>query len=90
MTIGEILKEKDSKTYENIFETYIRVLCPNCENKDNEYDLCEIRRTIDGQAKCVNYKRCMENKCNTCADNIKCFSKDNITAKRNKPIMRSL
>ena len=71
-TIGEILKKKN----ESIHETYKRVLCSECKNRDNDKDLCEIRVTIDRKAMCVNYEKCMKNKCKTCKDESKCFEKD--------------
>lgn len=69
-TIEEIMKMKN----ETIYEAYKRILCPECDNKYNEEDLCHIVETMDNRARCVNYKRCMENKCSTCIDNIKCFN----------------
>ena len=83
-TIEEILKKKN----ESIFETYVRIVCPECENRYNERDLCEIRKTEDNTAKCVNYSRCMQNKCNTYKDNKKCWN--GITAKKHKPIMKGI
>ena len=59
---------------ETIYEAYKRILCPECKNQDNDLDLCHITKTIDNGARCINYKRCMENKCNTCIDNNKCFN----------------
>ena len=71
-TIEEIMKMKN----ETIYDAYKRILCPECKNKDEavEKDLCNIVKTMDNGARCINYKRCMENKCNTCIDNIKCFN----------------
>lgn len=71
-TIEEIMKMKN----ETIYEAYVRIICPECENRDEpvERDLCHIVKTIGNSARCVNYKRCMENKCNTCIDNNKCFN----------------
>lgn len=83
-TIEEILKKKN----ESIFETYVRVICSECDNRDNDKDLCEIRRTQDNTAKCINYSRCMQNKCNTCIDNKKCWN--GVTAKKHKPIMKGI
>ena len=79
-TIEEILKSK------NIFEEYKEKLCINCDNRDNDLDLCKITRRLDNTVKCDNYARCMQNKCNTCKDNNKCF----ITARKNKPIMKGI
>ena len=76
-TIKEILKKKNINT----FEIYSKVICQECNNKNNNEDLCKITRRIDNTVKCYNYERCMQNKCNTCKEN---------TAKRHKPIMRGL
>ena len=38
---------------ETIYETYIRIICSNCKNK--ETNLCEIRRDIKGTLKCCYY-----------------------------------
>lgn len=43
------------KTNETIYETYIRVLCPECKNRDK--NLCEIRECINGSIKCIYYER---------------------------------
>lgn len=64
------IKKKNNET---IYETYARVLCPDCSNKYNTEDLCDIRVRQDNTAKCMNFKRCMENKCNTCKYNLECF-----------------
>ena len=72
-TIEEILKVKTrNKTEETIYETYKRELCTRCKNKNNDKDLCNIRVNIKNEAQCVNYERCMKNKCKTCKDNTKC------------------
>lgn len=81
-TIEEILKSK------NIFEEYKEKLCINCDNRENDRDLCKITRRLDNTVKCDNYARCMQNKCNTCKDNLKCWN--GITAKRHKPIMKGI
>lgn len=81
-TIEEILKSK------NIYEIYAEKLCINCDNRNNDKDLCKIVRRIDNTVKCENYARCMQNKCNTCKDNKKCWT--GITAKRHKPIMNGI
>lgn len=71
--IHEILKVKTrNKTEETIYETYKRELCTQCKNKHNDKDLCKITVTQDREAQCVNYERCMKNKCKTCKDNTKC------------------
>lgn len=74
-TIGEILKKKQRRTIleESIYETYKRVLCPECKNRYNDKDLCRIVKTEDNKARCVNYEKCMKNQCKTCKDNQKCF-----------------
>ena len=38
---------------ETIYETYKRTLCNNCKNRKS--DICEIRRDIKGNMKCINY-----------------------------------
>lgn len=40
---------------ETVFETYARILCPECKNKDK--NLCEIRRCNNGIVKCIYYER---------------------------------
>ena len=79
-TIEEILRSK------NAFERYAEILCPDCKNRYNEKDLCKITKRIDNTVKCDNYSRCMQNKCNTCKDNKKCWN--GVTAKKHKPIMK--
>lgn len=44
-----------NKTKETIYETYVRVLCKECKNKDK--DLCEIRKCNNGTVKCIYYER---------------------------------
>lgn len=83
-TIEEILRKKNI----SIFEIYAKVICPECNNRNNEKDLCRITRRIDNTVKCDNYARCMQNKCNSCKDNKKCWN--GITAKRHKSIMKKL
>lgn len=68
-TIEEILISK------NTFERFKEVICPECNNKHNTIDLCNITYTINGIVKCINYSRCMKNKCKTCKDEKECFSK---------------
>ena len=43
------------KTKETVYQTYIRIICSNCKNK--ELQLCDIRRNIKGNLKCVYYER---------------------------------
>ena len=83
-TIEEILRNKK----ESIYETYARILCPKCENKNNDKDLCKITIRLDNSVKCDNYKICMQNKCNTCKNNKKCWN--GTTAKKHKPIMKGI
>ena len=72
-TIEEILEVKRiKKTEETIYETYKRELCTQCKNKHNDKDLCNIRVNIKNEAQCVNYERCMKNKCKTCRKNEEC------------------
>ena len=71
-TIEEILKVKRrNKTEETIYETYKRELCTQCKNRNNKVDLCNIRVNIKNEAQCVNYERCMKNKCKMCKNNEK-------------------
>lgn len=44
-----------NKTKETIYETYVRVLCTECKNKNK--DLCEIRKCNNGTVKCIYYER---------------------------------
>lgn len=67
-TIEEMLKKKN----ETIYETYKRTLCTECNNKNNNKDLCKITKTTDNKAICFNYERCMKNKCNICKNKNKC------------------
>ena len=83
-TIEQILKKKNI----NIFEIYTKAICIDCDNKNNDRDLCKITRRIDNTVKCYNYERCMQNKCKTCKESKKCWT--GITAKRHKPIMRGI
>lgn len=69
------------KTNETIYETYSRVICPECENKDK--DLCNITSTIDNKAKCINYLRC--NRCIHKKEKA-CI----VTAKKGKPLMKGI
>lgn len=36
------------------FKRYIEVICPYCKNRNK--DICDIRRTIDGMVKCLEYE----------------------------------
>ena len=56
----------------NNYERYKEYICNNCINKDNKEDLCHITKTIDNSYKCINYEKCMKNKCKTCKDCEKC------------------
>lgn len=67
-TIEEILRSK------NIFEYYAEKLCVSCNNRYNTMDLCDIRKRRDGTVKCLNYSRCMTNKCKTCNKEEECFN----------------
>lgn len=68
------------KKKETIFETYVRVICVNCKNKNT--NLCCIRRTIDNKALCLHYKKDKE------AEKYKVIK--TVTAKRHKPIMKNI
>lgn len=35
---------------------FINIKCSKCINKNNEEDLCEIRKNIDGEPQCINMK----------------------------------
>ena len=70
-TIEEILRSK------NTLNRFIEVICSECNNKHNTKDLCNITHTIDGTMKCVNYERCMTNKCKTCEKEKNCFNERN-------------
>jgi len=65
--IGEILKIKN----ESLYETYKRLICSECDNKNNKKDLCNVTVTKDNKARCFNYSNCMRRKCKNCK-NIKC------------------
>lgn len=78
-TIEEILKSKRRRrtlTEETIYETYKRVLCKECSNRENSKDLCRITVTRDLKARCYSYERCMKNQCKNCKDESKCFEKE--------------
>lgn len=65
--VFEILEVKRRNNLEeSIYETYKRVLCVNCVNKNNDKDLCRITKTEDDKARCFNYERCMKTDCKTC------------------------
>ena len=69
------------KTNETIYETYSRVICPECLNKDK--DLCNIVTRIDNKVKCINYLRCKECKINK---EKACI----VTARKHKPLMKGI
>lgn len=72
--ISEIIEKKQRKTMteEKIYKTYISEKCKKCKNKKNTKDLCRITITKDKQARCLNYERCMKNKCKTCKNVVLC------------------
>ena len=72
------------KTNETIYDTYQRVICSTCKNKNNNLNLCEIRRKIDGSICCCYYDR--EGKAEGYKDKVRMY----ITANRNKPIMKGI
>lgn len=43
-----------------------------CKNRCNILDLCKITSTKDKKEQCINFEKCMQNKCKTCKDNQKC------------------
>ena len=59
-TIEEILKKKEQEQ------------CKKCVNKKNKIDLCHMTINLKNEAQCINYERCMKNKCKTCKNNTKC------------------
>lgn len=68
------------KTKETIYETYIRVICKNCKNKQS--DLCEIRRCLNGNLQCIYYEKDKE---------LKGFKEfKGRTANQSKPIMKNI
>lgn len=77
--IAEIIENKNRKTIleESIYETYTRELCTQCKNRNNNKDLCKITVNLKREAQCVNYEKCMQNKCKTCKDSEKCNDKNN-------------
>ena len=77
-TIEEIIKNKKRKTLteETIYDTYKRVLCKDCSNRNNNKDLCHITVTLDRKARCYSYEKCMQRKCKTCKEESKCFEKE--------------
>lgn len=64
-TIEEILKKK-------------REECKNCKNRFNILDLCKITVTGDNKAKCLDFEKCMKNKCKTCFNKKVCDKEDKI------------
>lgn len=63
---------------ETIYETYIRQLCSNCQNRD--LNLCEIRKDIKGTLRCVYYVKDKD------IEGYKKF--EGRSASQGKPIMR--
>lgn len=43
------------RTDENIYETYVRTICTNCKNRTT--NLCEIKKDINGEARCMHYEK---------------------------------
>ena len=62
-TIEEILKKKEKE------------ICHTCTNKKNKRDLCHMTINLKNEAQCVNYEKCMKNRCHGCKDENKCFNK---------------
>ena len=65
---------------ETIYETYKRTVCSNCRNKLS--NLCDIKKDIEGKAKCVYYEK--ENE----LTGYKAFK--GRTANQSKPIMKGI
>ena len=63
-TIEEILSKKKNE-------------CKNCKNRFNILDLCKATVTKDNKARCVNFAKCMQNKCKTCKSKNKCEKQTN-------------
>ena len=63
-TIEEILIKKKNE-------------CKNCKNRFNILDLCKATVTKDNKARCVNFAKCMQNKCKTCKSKNKCEKQTN-------------
>ncbi len=72
------------KTKESIYDTYQRLICSKCKNKNSKLNLCDIRRKIDGTLCCCYYER--ESK----VEGYKDKKRMSITARRNKPIMKGI
>ena len=51
--------------------------CKNSKNRFNILDLCKITVTKDNKARCINYAKCMQNKCKTCKEREKCENESN-------------
>ena len=58
-TIEEILIKKKNE-------------CKNCKNRLNILHLCTITVTKDNTPRCVNFAKCMQNKCKTSKSKNKC------------------
>ena len=39
-------------------QEYIKNVCSKCKYKDNDQDICEIRYTLNGKIKCINFVKC--------------------------------
>lgn len=35
---------------------FVKKQCCKCVNKNNDQDLCDIRRTMNGEYRCINFK----------------------------------
>ena len=56
----------------NNYNRYKENICSNCKNKKNDKDLCNITKRLDNSYRCVNYEKCMKNKCQTCKNSERC------------------
>lgn len=65
---------------ENIYETYARIICANCDNRKECQE--ELRRRMDNTIKCDKYERESKN------EGYK--KQKQITAKRNKSLMKGI
>lgn len=43
------------KTDENIYETFVRTVCVHCKNRTT--NLCEIKKDMNGEARCMHYEK---------------------------------
>ena len=39
-------------------EEYVKNVCSKCKHQYTGLDVCEIRKTVNGEWKCINYEKC--------------------------------